>query len=92
MNGQKSRTSFPGLSFLPKTRTATTRERKSAPSSKNGREMIINIIRNTLRFIALSMVKTIATPPGSAKSSKQRLRIKKSLNIQQKITRGIPEK
>ena len=45
--------------------------------------------KKNLRFIALSMVRTKATPPGNTKSSKQGLKTK--LSIQQRITRGSPE-
>ena len=74
-----------GAIFLPQTRTPTPRERKSALGSKNGTKMVRNIIRNNIRFIALSMVKTKATPLGSANSSNKGL--KTSLSIQQRITR-----
>ena len=71
-------------------RTATSRERKIAPSLKNRRKTIRNVIRNTPRFIALSVVKTKATPLGIAKFSRQRLRIKTILSIQLRVTRGSP--
>ena len=46
--------------------------------------------KNNLRFIALYMVKTKATRPGSANYSRKG--IKTSLSIQQRTTRGITEK
>ena len=73
-------------------RTATPRRRKITPSSKNGRKMVRNFIRNNLRFIAVSVVKTKTTPPGSAKSSKQGIKIETILIIQKRVTRGSPEK
>ena len=92
VNGQKPRTTSLGISLMPQTRTATPRDRKIAPSSKNGIKMVRNIIRNNLRFIDLSMAKTEATQTGSAKYSKKGLRIETSLSNQQIITRGSPEK
>ena len=76
--------------MLPQTRTATQRERKSPPNLKNGEKMVRNVIRNNIRFIDLSVVKTKAKPPGSAKTSKQELKTR--LSIQQRITRGRPDK
>ena len=63
---QKPRTKSPGQSFLPQTRAATPREIKITPSSKNGTKMVKNFIRIILSFIALSMVSTKSTQPGSA--------------------------
>ena len=91
-NGQKPQTTSPGLSFLPKTSIATPRKRKIAQSSKNRRKMVRNIIRNTLRFIALSMVKKKTTTPRGKNFSKKGQRKKTSLSIQQRITIGSTEK
>ena len=63
---QKPRTKLPGRSLMSQTRTATPRERKITPSSKNGTKMVKNFIRIILSFIALSMVSTKSTQPGSA--------------------------
>ena len=54
----------------------TPRERKIVPSSRNVRKTVRNVIRKTPHFIALFMVKTKATTLGSAKSSRQALKIK----------------
>ena len=80
------------LSFMPQTITKTQRERKSVPNSSNGRKTVRNFIRKNPHFIALSMVKIKVTPLGSAKSSRQGLKIKTILNMQLSIKRGSSNK
>ena len=81
-----------GAKFSSSDKDSDTKKRRSAPSSKNGMKMVRNVINKNLCFITLSMVKTKATLPGSANSSKQGLRIETRLSIHQSITRGIPKK
>ena len=69
-----------------------TNIKKIVPSSRNVRKTVRNVIRKTPRFIALSMVKIKVTPLGSAKSSRQGLKIKTILSIQKRITRGSSKK
>ena len=71
---------------------SNTKRKKSVPSSRNVKKTVSNVIRNTPRFIALSVVKTKATPLGSANSSRQGLKIETILIIQLRISRGNPEK
>ena len=70
-NEQRPQKKIPWLSLLPQTTTATPRERKRFPSSRNVRKKARNIIRNTPHFIVLSMVKTKATPLKSENSSRK---------------------
>ena len=57
-------------------RTVTPRERKSVPISRSVRKTVRNVIRKTPHFIDISMVKINVTPLGSAKSSRQGLKVK----------------
>ena len=75
---------------MPQTRTATPRGRKSAPKFKEQDKHGKKHHKNILCCIVLSMVKKTSIPPGSAKYSMQRLRT--SLSIPQRTTRGIPGK
>ena len=74
-------------SFMPQTRTATTRKIKSVPgSSRSMRTTVRNVVR-TPHVTVLSMVKTIGTPQVSANSSGQGLQIKTRIGMARNITR-----
>ena len=85
--GPRPQTTFPLPSFLPQTRKVTPRERNIGPSLRNVSKTVRNIIRNNSHSIALSNVKTKVTPLGSAKYSRQGLKIKTILNMEKSITR-----
>ena len=79
-----------GAKFSASDEDGDTKKKKSASSSKDKTSMVRNARKTIPSCIALYMVKTPATPPGSAKSPRRKART--SLSIPQRIKRGSPGK
>ena len=75
-----------GAKFAASDEDSNTKRKKRCPKFKEQDKRGNKRVKKIPSCISLSMVKTPATPPGSAKSSRQRLRT--SLSIQQRTTRG----
>ena len=79
-----------GAKFSASDEDSDTKNNKSASSSKDKTSMVRNARSSIPSCIALFMVKTPVTPPGSATSSRRKAR--KSLSSPRRITRGSPGK